>query len=736
VRKGSGVKATVQGKMDEVKKSIAAFLGVAKDLHVTYAPGLTEGVNATIAKLRLLDSDPPDDVAELLPMYTAGIISAVVVMAVVTVAYVIGNNCSCCGNRTGLCSLRTGSWVLSTGVLFYLVTFSVPMLASSVSMALSIAIERYVCHPVENPASPQSREVVAFAYGLLFPKPTKKGPAEKAQGSRSGGSKRQGQAETFEELRFVDDERDDDAESGINVAAELHRHAHQLMETAGEGPLGNLDTPDVILLDSSSSENTLPGTEEALYIPQIQPASRMRYVLRKHVTMLDQTSGRFAGSSNRYGAVKSLRSRSMSSAYSERRRKRAIIHRDGHPNEQAGEDGKELVGADGGTYVLLLPDEDNIAVHRRRQMLRHNSHGRVIGDDEVVDSGTELFAVLKDVAGYRKRQRDVLHQDRHVVGNVLFDEGESPVLSPLWEGTSTESLPARSGSEARSGVGIYSADIKKSATVARRKNADVGLDDFRPRQESMPLGLLGDVSFSIDDGPKGNQAVVLKRQWKVEKDTTFPGHWTEKVDVPEGKPPVDKLQAARKLLTLDAVLGILKRFADCDHDGLSAYELLGNDLFLDLAAILLGDDSPWLGVFAESGVPPKFGAMDKLSVDIPPPEVPPELKNRLSSIASDSLKPSFFDGVEQSATAAKTALQSVIASREALKAWLQNPPQQGAPAQPYVTKAVADLDAITPDAVDSFEKSVQKVTTACDAVKKVIMVDQQTSITVGSHCLY
>ncbi|XP_077490987.1 uncharacterized protein LOC144101727 [Amblyomma americanum] len=656
-------------------------------------------------------------------------------------------------------------------------------------MALSIAIERYVCHPVENPASPQSREVVAFAYGLLFPKPTKKGPAEKAQGSRSGGSKRQGQAETFEELRFVDDERDDDAESGINVAAELHRHAHQLMETAGEGPLGNLDTPDVVLLDSSSSENTLPGTEEALYIPQIQPASRMRYVLRKHVTMLDQTSGRFAGSSNRYGAVKSLRSRSMSSAYSERRRKRAIIHRDGHPNEQTGEDGKELVAADGGTYVLLLPDEDNIAVHRTRQMLRHNSHGRVIGDDEVVDSGTELFAVLKDVAGYRKRQRNVLHQDRHVVGNVLFDEGESPVLSSSWKGTaqwtSTESLPARSGSEARSGVGIYSADIKKSATVARRKNADVGLDDFRPRQESMPLGLLGDVSFSIDDGPKGNQAVVLKRQWKVEKDTTFPGHRTvsgggfkvvrgrrkarsrgggqaiksarknrskatvwedirrkellhsrhydqqppEKVDVPEGKPPVDKLQAARKLLTLDAVLGILKRFADCDHDGLSAYELLGNDLFLDLAAIFLGDDSPWLGVFAESGVPPKFGAMDKLSVDIPPPEVPPELKNRLSSIASDSLKPSFFDGVEQSATAAKTALQSVIASREALKAWLQNPPQQGAPAQPYVTKAVADLDAITPDAVDSFEKSVQKVTTACDAVKKVIMVDQQTSIT-------
>ncbi|XP_054925684.1 uncharacterized protein [Dermacentor andersoni] len=81
----------------------------------------------------------------------------------------VANQCGCANQRTGLCSLRSGSWLLSGAVLFFLLTFSLSIVASSVGVMVGIGIERVLCHPLEQPTAPECRHMLTFVHKALFP---------------------------------------------------------------------------------------------------------------------------------------------------------------------------------------------------------------------------------------------------------------------------------------------------------------------------------------------------------------------------------------------------------------------------------------------------------------------------------------------------------------------------------------------------------------------------------------
>ncbi|XP_054925436.1 uncharacterized protein [Dermacentor andersoni] len=194
------------------------------------------------------------------------------------------------------------------------------------------------------------------------------------------------------------------------------------------------------------------------------------------------------------------------------------------------------------------------------------------------------------------------------------------------------------------------------------------------------------------------------------------------------KSVADMISAALKLFTVDAIVGILKRFDGCRDTRHSLFNLVGPDLAVDMMTAFVGNSSPWLSVLEEQGAPPKFDAVDGMTADLSSLQLPAEVEVSLKGVAEQPLTPAFFGDVERNATKASTALEAVIASRAALMYWQKTSQAHAPHAQQYVTSAIAALDGITIAKRKSLNDSVQNVVTACDDLKKAMTVDQKTPL--------
>ncbi|XP_049523973.1 uncharacterized protein LOC125945743 [Dermacentor silvarum] len=170
ISQGSLIKIMIQAKAMDLKNAIGNFLDVGRKLFNLTANSFISATSVRLQQLKTYENiEFSDTVKDIQSKYSLGTIGIVVGMAIVCALYTIANQCSCANQRTGLCSLRSGSWFLSGAVFFFLLAFSVSIVASSFGVVVGIGIERVLCHPLEQPTAPECRHMLAFVQKALFP---------------------------------------------------------------------------------------------------------------------------------------------------------------------------------------------------------------------------------------------------------------------------------------------------------------------------------------------------------------------------------------------------------------------------------------------------------------------------------------------------------------------------------------------------------------------------------------
>ncbi|XP_075557913.1 prominin-1-A-like isoform X1 [Dermacentor variabilis] len=82
------------------------------------------------------------------------------VLAFVLACYVLGLTWGGCGSREGSCNRKTGGSCLTTGAVLFVLAFFVPMVLSTLILALGIMGQRGVCDIARDPGSEQSRLLI------------------------------------------------------------------------------------------------------------------------------------------------------------------------------------------------------------------------------------------------------------------------------------------------------------------------------------------------------------------------------------------------------------------------------------------------------------------------------------------------------------------------------------------------------------------------------------------------
>ncbi|XP_075559835.1 uncharacterized protein LOC142591393 [Dermacentor variabilis] len=838
IGQGSAIKVMLQEKAEELTKAIDDFLDVGRELFNSTAAIFESSTSALLQQLRTYEKiDFPEPLKDIQSNYSLGTIGIVVAMGVVCLLYTIANQCSCANQRTGLCSLRSGSWLLSGAVLFFLLTFSVSIVASSFGVMVGIGIERVLCHPLEQPTAPECRNMLAFVHKALFPAQQKKKSNPRKNPLRDEGRQRAEDEGPLAERRSAID-------AGVAASGAARHHARQILEALADGPLGDLDVSNGVSLASRLPEYP-PSKSEVESHDVHEGGTARRHVLR-WAMMGGQMGDDAADNSVWPHAFRSPLPQSLAQLASRPRRwKRAVAHRDDLRRGDGDEPGQER-----GTYVLLLPDDegDFTDVERAHQVERQHGHG---GSGGVGESVTEFLPLVGDVAGGRPRgprlrrdrrvrgdvffsddvpaahrdaesrdayDRDDVVLDDRVVGeneteffplpadvksyrgrpqghphrnDVLFDETESAPALPLWEDAgvrtwATESSIAvhQRGRGDRKGEsegavlswrrGVPVARSQGRVAVAsgfpgnRRNRSPIVVEISKEsevmhheRRRSNVGPLWAPPSTSAQAGERfssGSDGYVRRRFLRVARNHSSVSRGARRVhrkllhgrrdyrqdpvQVPPappatgeagqnnmGKSVADMISAALKLFTVDAIVGILRRFDGCRDTRHSLFNLVGPDLAVDVMTAFVGNSSPWLSVLEEQGAPPKFDAVDGMTADLSSLQLPAGVEVSLKGVAEQPLTPAFFGDVERNATKANTALEAVIATREGLMDWQKTSQAQAPHAQQYVTSAIAALDGITIAKRKSLDDSVQNVITVCDDLKKAMTVGQNTPLT-------
>ncbi|KAL3252736.1 hypothetical protein MRX96_054796 [Rhipicephalus microplus] len=111
-------------------------------------------------------------------------------------------------------------------------------------------------------------------------------------------------------------------------------------------------------------------------------------------------------------------------------------------------------------------------------------------------------------------------------------------------------------------------------------------------------------------------------------------------DVGSFVPPADIASVLWKELTPKALEGVVERFAQCSHTGLSYFKLLSKDLMTDMARAYLGPKSPWLGLIDDSAGAPKLDVLERMDTKFP------SVLNDLAKTLSDISPATAIDGKE------------------------------------------------------------------------------------------
>ncbi|KAH8036435.1 hypothetical protein HPB51_000537 [Rhipicephalus microplus] len=307
----------------------------------------------------------------------------------------LANQCSCSSSRTGLFSLHTGGWLLSGAVLFFLLTFTVPMLVSSASMVLGIAIERFVCHPLESPTAPECRHLLAFAHDTLIPQPQKKKQKQSSEALKepvgSNGREPEGDSGKLEG----------------SVTDSVQRSVPDILEANADGPLGDLDASNVVHPLTRLPAHPLTQSEESLHDIRERWIAR-RFLLRRLPAMSEETGEDAKDESGSSYIVRSPNAHSAAHVSNRSRRpKQAVALRE------------DLSVGRRGTHVLLLSEFNNVELVKGR-------HGGIGG---LEGSATEFLPLLRDaVRGQPRVLR--LQRDRRIPDGVFFsdDDVDVPVV--------------------------------------------------------------------------------------------------------------------------------------------------------------------------------------------------------------------------------------------------------------------------------------------------------------------
>ncbi|XP_070379783.1 uncharacterized protein [Dermacentor albipictus] len=410
VGQGSAMKVMLQEKAVELTKAIGDFLDVGRELFNSTAEIFVSRTSALLQQLRTYEKiEFPAPLKDVQSSYSLGTIAIVVVMGVVCLLYTIANQCGCGNQRTGLCSLRSGSWLLSGAVLFFLLTFSLSIMASSVGVIMGIGIERVLCHPLEKPTAPECRHMLVFVHKALFPAQKKKKSNPQKNPLRDEGR------QLVEEDEGPLAERRSTFDVGVAASGAAQRYARQILEALADGPLGDLDVSNGVPLASTLPEYP-PSKSEVESHNVHEGGTARRYVLRRLLAVNEERGDDAADNSVWSHAFSPPLPQSLAQlANRPRRWKRAVAHRDDLRRGDSDEPGQER-----GTYVLPLSgDEGDLTdVERAHQVERQHGHG---GSGGVGESVTEFLPLVGDVAGGRPRGPR-LRRDRRVRGDVFFSE--------------------------------------------------------------------------------------------------------------------------------------------------------------------------------------------------------------------------------------------------------------------------------------------------------------------------
>lgn len=80
------------------------------------------------------------------------------------------------------------------------------------------------------------------------------------------------------------------------------------------------------------------------------------------------------------------------------------------------------------------------------------------------------------------------------------------------------------------------------------------------------------------------------------------------------------------------------RFSDCERTHAPAFDIVGPKVVEAMAKVLLGVDSPWLGVFVGEGKP-KFPAIDAMMINKGDQSYPATIEMVLGSVADQLIAP-------------------------------------------------------------------------------------------------
>ncbi|KAL3200512.1 hypothetical protein MRX96_013164 [Rhipicephalus microplus] len=393
INQGPAVKMMLKGKVAELKKSLADFLDVGRELFNSTAEKYASSMNVTLDYLNSFTNETMSDhVKSFLPTYTQTVLVVLAIMGVVCGLYTIANQCSCSSSRTGLFSLHTGGWMLSGAVLFFLLTFTVPMLVSSASMVLGIAIERFVCHPLESPTAPECRHVLAFAHDTLIPQPQKKKQKQSSEALKEpvGGDGRQPEG--------------DSGKLEGSVTDGVQRRVPDILEANADGPLGDLDASNVVHPVTRIPAHPLTESEESLHDIRERWIAR-RFQLPRLLAVSEETGGDVEDKSGSSYIVRSHNAHSVAHVSNRSRRpKLAVAFRE------------DLSVGRRDTHVLLLSDFNDVEQVKGR----HGGSGGLEG------SATEFLPLLKDAV--RGRPHGLrLQRDRRIPDGVFFSDDDLDV---------------------------------------------------------------------------------------------------------------------------------------------------------------------------------------------------------------------------------------------------------------------------------------------------------------------
>ncbi|XP_077490116.1 prominin-1-A-like isoform X1 [Amblyomma americanum] len=107
-----------------------------------------------------------EEASPYITYYGYGTLAIACVLAVVLVCYILGLTWGGCGSREGSCNRKTGGSCLTTGAVIFILAFFIPMVLSTVILAVGIMGQRGICDVARNPGGPESKQLVSMAFRI------------------------------------------------------------------------------------------------------------------------------------------------------------------------------------------------------------------------------------------------------------------------------------------------------------------------------------------------------------------------------------------------------------------------------------------------------------------------------------------------------------------------------------------------------------------------------------------